>query len=154
MPFLCPSSFALQKKIGLTIEYYFTYLGRTAMKRCILLSLMCGFVLGSCGWMQLVCDVTVINTADYEATDIKLTYIYVNGNTLFGDGSKHKTKALGVLPPGSRTKETLTFSDPVLMTCTSPMVIEYYLNGVKYGGDTFDADYPVGTLLVSISYVL
>lgn len=95
----------------------------------------------------MVCDVTVINDSDYEASNIKLTYIYVNGNTFFGDKRKNRTMAIDKVPSGSRKKEALMFSDPVLMDATSSIVIEYYLNGVKYGGDTFDADYPVGTLV-------
>jgi hypothetical protein len=109
------------------------------MRNCTLLFLMCGFLLGSCESMALAGDVTVINDSDYEAVNIKLAYLYINND-------KKKTKDIGALTPVSKKKVTLTFSDPVLMTCASLVVIEYYINGIKYGGDGFDADYPVGTL--------
>jgi hypothetical protein len=88
----------------------------------------------------------VINDSDYEAVNIKLAYLYVNGNTLFGDKDKKKKIEMGAIPHGSYKKVTLTYSDPILTTCTSLAVIEYYINGVKYGGDEFDADYPAETL--------
>jgi hypothetical protein len=84
------------------------------------------FSISSCGF-DMSCDVTISNKSDYEVKDIKITY---------GHDSGIESKMIDILQSGSSQKEELIFySGPVLMSVTSSAIIQYYINGIKYGYD-------------------
>ena len=83
------------------------------------------FLFFSCPFGASVEDITVQNVSDYEVTDIVLKYHH---------GTKgERTERIAVLQSGERKTLSVVTQDMAIKTMTTSVVIEYLINGIKFG---------------------